>query len=657
MIHLHIDFETFSSVDIKTAGVYQYTASPDFEIMLMSFMLLKEDEQVGDTHVIDFTTMPREKVNKWLESLLIRDDEQEVTIHAHNAQFERLCLRAYGYNIPAERFECSMAKSAYCGLPLGLDQVAKVMGLEEQKDAAGKALIRYFCVPCKPTKVNGGRTRNLPEHDPEKWQRFKDYCRQDTAVEVAISEKLSDIVTPATERAIYILDQKINDRGVLADLQLAQAAIDLSQEFTIETLSRSAEITGLDNANSVAQLQRWVEGKIGQNITKLDKEAVKELLADDCDDELREALENRQALGKTSIKKYSAITSAAGDDQRVRGLFQYYGANRTGRWAGRLVQLQNLPQNQLEGKELEFARLAALHSDREGLELMFDNKIPDLLSQLIRTAFVPARGKQLVIADFSAIEARVIAWLAGEQWRLDVFATHGKIYEASASKMFKIPIESIGKHSDYRKKGKVAELALGYQGGVGALEKMGGTKMGLSENEMRNIVKLWRKESPAIVRFWADIEAAARNTLQTGNPSKIKCLRFIYLPKHNTLALELPSGRRLHYRNARIDKGSIIYEGLDATKTWGRVDTYGGKLTENVVQAIARDILAYTMIQADALGLDLVMHVHDEVVCEELEGEAQQTLDTLGALMAAPPSWAKDMPLRGDGFIANFYQK
>lgn len=652
--HIHIDFETYSSVDLKTSGVYKYTASPDFEILLMSFMI--EGDKDDSVFVLDFTSMDRERIERWFDALLTREDD-EVIIHAHNAQFERLCLKAYGYDIPAERFECSMAKSAYCGLPLGLDQVAKVLGLAEQKDSVGRALIRYFCMPCKPTAANGQRTRNLPEHAPEKWEQFKEYCRQDTVVEVAIDAALSDIVIPEAERAIYILDQKINDRGVLADLDLTRAAIDLAQTFTEQTLERSAEITGLNNANSVAQLQRWVEGKIGQSITKLDKEAVKELLADDCDDELREALENRQSLGKTSIKKYSAILSAAGDDQRVRGLFQYYGANRTGRWAGRLVQLQNLPQNQLEGEDLENARLATLHNDREGLELMFDNKIPDLLSQLIRTAFVPTSGKKLVISDFSAIEARVIAWLAGEQWRLDVFATHGKIYEASAAKMFKIPIETIDKHSPYRKKGKVSELALGYQGGVGALEKMGGGKMGLSVNEMRNIVKLWRKESPAIVKFWKDIEDAAYNTIQTGNPSRVRYLRFVWLTKHNTLALELPSGRRLHYRNARIVKDSIVYEGLDANKTWGRVDSYGGKLTENAVQAIARDVLAYTMSRADALGFDIIMHVHDEVVVEEQDANAQETLEALNALMAVPPSWAKGLPLRGDGFIANFYQK
>lgn len=653
-VHIHIDFETYSSVDLKTSGVYKYTASPDFEILLMSFMI--EGDKDDSVFVLDFTSMDRERIKRWFDALLTREYEQ-VIIHAHNAQFERLCLKAYGYDIPAERFECSMAKSAYCGLPLGLDQVAKVLGLAEQKDSVGRALIRYFCMPCKPTAANGQRTRNLPEHAPEKWVQFKEYCRQDTVVEVAIDAALSDIVIPEAERAIYILDQKINDRGVLADLDLTRAAIDLAQTFSEQTLERSAEITGLTNANSVAQLQRWVEGKIGQKLTKLDKEAVKELLAGDCDDELREALENRQSLGKTSIKKYSAILSAAGDDQRVRGLFQYYGANRTGRWAGRLVQLQNLPQNKLEGKDLENARLATLHNDREGLELMFDNKIPDLLSQLIRTAFVPTKGKKLVISDFSAIEARVIAWLAGEQWRLDIFATHGKIYEASAAKMFKIPIESIDKHSPYRKKGKVSELALGYQGGVGALEKMGGGKMGLSENEMRNIVKLWRKESPAIVKLWKDIEDAAYNTIQTGNPSRVRYLRFVWLTKHNTLALELPSGRRLHYRNARIVKGSIVYEGLDATKTWGRVDSYGGKLTENAVQAIARDVLAYTMSKADALGFDIIMHVHDEVVVEAQEANAQETLEALNALMAVPPSWAKDLPLRGDGFIANFYQK
>ena len=646
--HIHIDFETFSSVSLKDCGLYKYTSSPDFEILLCSYLIEGEmfEPDVLDVHDV---SLPDDLVDLLLD--------ENTIIHAHNAMFERLCLRACGIDIPASRFRCSMAKSAYCGLPLGLGQVAKVLQLEQEKDTAGALLIKYFCTPCKPSKVNGGRTRNLPEHDPAKWERFKEYCKQDTAVEYAIDKRLSDIDFPNSEQAIYELDQNINDRGVCADLDLATAAIELAAEYSDEARGRSEEITGLDNVNSVPQLREWVQRRVDKKLDNFDKETVKNLLDDDCADEVREVLENRQNLSKTSIKKYTAILNSAGNDNRVRGLLQYYGAMRTGRWAGRLVQIHNLPKNQLEGAGLGWARAAALRRDRDTLDVLFDNSLPDVFSQLIRTAFVAEKGNKLVISDFSAIEARVTAWLAGEAWRMDVFSTHGKIYEASAAKMFKIPIEQIDKHSPYRQKGKVAELALGYQGGVGALDKMGAAKYGWSEDQKKEIIRAWRKESPNIVKLWKLLEEAAKNTIRTRKTTKMRNIAFHYLRNHSTLAIELPSGRALHYKNAKIVGDAIVYEGLDATKNWGRVDTYGGKLTENIVQALSRDLLTFTMLRAEEQGAKIAIHVHDEVVCETKQEDAQALLDKLNALMAIPPDWASDLPLKGDGFTAFFYQK
>lgn len=657
MRHLHLDFETYSSVDIKSCGAYAYTQSPDFEIILASYYFEGESFDVEVADLRD-NYLPDELMAAFVEAASGGD----ITIHAHNANFERLCLRAIGFNIHPSKFECSAVKAASAGLPHALAQVAKVLKLEEQKDKAGSALIRFFCMPCKPTKANGFSTRNTAEAFPAKWAAFKEYCRKDTEVELAICEALKSIKTIESEKRLYELDQIINDRGVRADLQLAHNAILLADQFAKGVTLRSEALTGLNNVNSVAQLKSWIEEQVDKDLDNLDKQQVNDLLTLDCADDVREVLENRQLLGKTSIKKYQAIVNAINADQRVRGLFQFYGAGRTGRWAGRLVQLQNLPQNRLEGKDLDYARQALMHKDTDLLEMLFAERLPDILSQLIRTALIPREGCTLVVSDFSAIEARVIAWIAGEQWRLDVFATHGKIYEASAARMFHVPIESIGKGSDYRKKGKVAELALGYQGGVNALVKMGGDKMGLSELEMKNIIKVWRKASPKIVQLWADLEEAAINTLESGQPSRTHGLTFLYLPLLSTLAIELPSGRRLHYKNARLvkgkfDKTSLVYEGLDATKMWSRIDSYGGKLAENIVQAIARDLLADTMLRAHDKGIEIVMHVHDEIVAECETSKAQACLDTLNEIMAAPPIWAATLPLRGDGFITEYYKK
>ena len=651
--HIHLDFETFSSADLAKSGVYAYTEAPDFEILLCSFSIDGNPVKVADFHKNGVYAVLR-----WAF-----ENPNEYIFHAHNANFERQCLRAIGYDIPADRFECSMIKCAYAGLPLGLDAAAKVLNLDNKKDRRGPELIRFFTKPCKPTKANGMKTRNMPADFPEKYAEFIEYCRQDTVVEMELSEKLKNFTVPPFERAMWVLDQKINDKGVRADLRLTRNAIEIADDFAHETKKRSSELTGLQNANSVAQLKSWVEDKIGEDLENLDKKQVSDLLDNsDCADDVREVLQNRQALGKTSIKKYQAIVNAICDDGRVRGLFQHYGANRTGRWAGRIVQLQNLPRNKFGGLNLDLAREAVYNNDPELLGMLFKESIPNILSQLIRTAFIPADGETFIISDFSAIEARVTAWLAGEQWRLDVFNTHGKIYEASASRMFHIPIEQITKGSVYRDKGKVAELALGYQGGVGALIQMGGADMGLSEAEMKNIVTVWRKASPNIVNLWADVEEAAINTIETRKTTKLRNLSFFWVSEHSTLAIELPSGRRLHYQSAELrpakyGRTQIVYKGLDATKTWGTVETYGGKLTENIVQAIARDLLVNAMLLADRAQESIVMHVHDEMIIEANTERADEVLTKLEKIMSQRPDWAKDIPLKGDGFITNYYKK
>ena len=652
LTHIHLDFETYSSVDLAKSGVYAYTEAPDFEILLCSFSIDDAPVKVADFHANGVYYTLKEAFS----------NPEKYIFHAHNANFERQCLKAIGYDIPVDRFECSMVKCAYAGLPLGLDQVAKALNLDNKKDSKGRELIRFFTMPCKPTKANGMKTRNMPADYPEKYKQFAEYCRQDTVVEMELSKKLDSFVIPAFERDMWVLDQKINDKGVRADLRLTCNAIEIADDFVHNRKKRSTELTGLGNANSVPQLKKWVEEKIGEELEKLDKKQVSELLDNsDCGDEVREVLENRQALGKTSIKKYQAIVNAINDDGRVRGLFQHYGANRTGRWAGRIVQLQNLPRNKFGGLNLDLARNAVYNNAPDLLELMFKESIPNILSQLIRTAFIPADDHTFVISDFSAIEARVTAWLAGEQWRLDVFNSHGKIYEASASRMFHIPIEEITKGSVYRDKGKVAELALGYQGGVGALIQMGGADMGLSEAEMKNIVTVWRKASPNIVKMWSDIEDAAINSVANKTTSKTHGLSFIWLKDSNALAIELPSGRRLHYQSAEVRDGKfgsqLIYKGLGATKTWGTVETYGGKLTENIVQAIARDLLVNAMLLADRSGESIVMHVHDEMIIEANSGRADEVLSKLEKIMSQRPEWAKDIPLKGDGFITNYYKK
>lgn len=649
--HLHIDIETFSSVDIRKSGLYKYIASDDFEILLIAYAFGDEEVQCidlakGDEIHLDF-----------LQAL----QDKNTVRHAHNAAFERLSLnKVFGLELGPEDWVCSMAKSAYCGLPLALGSVAQFLKLETQKVAEGKALINFFSKPCKPTKSNEKRTRNLPEHDPEKWESYKLYCMMDVEVERNIVHTLNVYEFPEIERRIYLMDQAINDRGILVDLQFAINAKDMNETYTDLLKAEVGEITGLKNPNSVKQLKEWLSEKSGEIVEDLTKAAIPILIEENSCPEIDFVLKARQQLSKSSTKKYDAMASCAGDDNRIRGLFQYYGANRTGRWAGRLVQLQNLPQNHIP--DLELARGLVLQNDLEAAELLFGN-VPDTLSQLIRTAFVAPEGKILAVADFSAIEARVIAWLAQEQWRLDVFETHGKIYEASASKMFNVPIESIEKGSEMRTKGKIAELALGYQGALGALKSMGGESMGLDDQEMRQIVRVWRQSNSRITQLWNNFEECAMAAVKYGSESRSKYFDLTFRLEGDNLTIELPSGRKLFYLEPRLGKNkfgsmNITYLGNDqGTKQWIRVDTYGGKLTENIVQAVARDALAHSMLALVDEGFALTMHVHDEVVAEIDIEDSKEKYEQIISILDRPISWAPGLTLRADGYLTPFYKK
>lgn len=660
---LHIDIETYSSIDIMTAGAYKYTQSIDFEILMIAYAY-----DNGPVKIIDLAQ--GEKIpDSFLKDLF----DPLIEKHAHNANFERQSFKAAGYEVPIEQWHCSQIKSAYCGLPLSLDQVSKALRLEELgKSATGKALIKYFACPVKPTATNGMRLRNLPHHDLEKWEEFKDYCMQDVEAERAISNILSDYKIPKLERQAYILDQRINDKGILIDLEMADSAVYVDNIFKTDILEQLQEATNLENPNSPKQLTEWLESILGYEVESLAKDNIKNLLNEIKDPKAINVLELRQKGSKTSVKKYTAMKKCACDDQRAHGLFQFYGANRTGRWAGRLVQLQNLPRNYIS--DLNTARQLVKEKKYDVLELLFDN-IADLLSQLIRTAFIAPENKTLAVADFSAIEARVLAWLANEKWRIDVFSTHGKIYEASASMMFGVPLELIKKGNpeyELRQKGKVAELALGYGGAVGAMKNMGGVEMGLSDLDMKVIVSKWRKANPAIVAFWADVEKAAIRAVVTKSKtySKFSNLSFEYSEYkgannkiESVLLLNLPSGRSLFYQRPKIKPNrwgqpGLHYENMDqTTKKWCLTDTYGGKLTENIVQAVARDLLLEAMLKIDKEGFDIVMHVHDEIVNEVEENTAEEKLKKLCDVMGSEIDWAKGLPLGADGYITKFYKK
>lgn len=652
--HLSIDIETRSSIDIKKAGAYRYAQSEDFRILLFAYQW--DDDPVMVKDLAQGERVP--------EPVLMALRDPDVTKHAYNASFEWYCLNKAGYETPIEQWHCTMIHGLYCGYTAGLEATGKAIGLpqDKQKLAVGKALIRYFCTPCKPTKSNGGRKWNEPKHAPEKWELFKDYCRQDVVTEREILKRLSLFPVPEAEEKLWQMDVKMNAFGVRVDKALIEGALTIDRISRQALMEEAVHITGVDNPNSTAQLMDWLSDN-GTETDNLRKATVAELLDGKNTPEVQRMLEIRQQLGKTSIKKYVAMETAKGADDRIRGLTQFYGANRTGRWAGRLVQIQNLPRNYL--KTLDSARKIVKAGNHDGLKMVYGN-VQDTLSQLIRTAFIPSEGHKFVVADFSAIEARVIAWLAGEQWVNEVFATHGKIYEATASQMFHVPIEKIAKgNPEYslRQKGKVATLALGYQGGTPALIAMGALQMGLSEEELPDIVQRWRQANPRIRDLWYAIEQAALAAMQTAQPQAINGLIFALegdlVYGQCFLTVRLPGGRKLYYakpflQENQFGKLAVHYYGIGKNKKWGVESTYGGKMTENIVQAIARDCLAETLRRIDARGLQVVFHVHDEVI---IDAPMEVTVDEICGLMAEPIPWAPGLILKGAGFENDYYMK
>lgn len=662
--HLSIDIETRSSVDIAKAGAYKYAQSPDFQILLFAYQFGEDPVEI-----IDFTdgeTLPKELVPALKNPKVIK--------HAYNAAFEWYCLNRAGFETPIDQWRCTMAHGLYCGYTAGLDATGKAIGLpqDKQKLATGKALIRYFCVPCKPTRSNGNRTWNQPWHDPEKWKLFKEYCRQDVVTEHAILARLKQFPMPEKEQKQWQMDILMNAYGVRVDTELIEGALYIDGISTQELTDEAIRLTGLLNPNSATQLVPWLNEHSRKQETDPDvfqdiqKTTVAEALEKpgDLPEEVLQMLRIRQQLGKTSIKKYVAMDTAKGEGDRVRGLTQYYGANRTGRWAGRLVQMQNLPRNYI--KTLDYARKVVKAKNYEGLRLLYGN-VPDTLSQLIRTAFIPSEGNKFVVADFSAIEARVIAWLAGEQWVNEVFATHGKIYEATASQMFGVPVDRIAKgNPEYalRQKGKVATLALGYQGGTSALIAMGALQMGLTEEELPDIVHRWRQANPRIRDLWYAVESAALSVMQTAQPQAIYGLIFALegdlVYGQSFLTVKLPSGRKLYYpkpflKENQFGKLALHYYTVgQQSRKWEVASTYGGKMTENIVQAVARDCLAVTLERIAAKHLQVVFHVHDEVI---IDAPMETTVDEICDLMAEPIPWAPGLILKGAGFESSYYMK
>lgn len=657
--HLSIDIETRSSVDIGKAGLYKYAQSPDFRVLLFAYQI--DTLPVGIVDLACGETVP--------ERILRMLGDPGVVKHAYNAAFEWYCLNRAGYKTPLEQWRCTMVHGLYCGYTAGLDATGKAIGLpqDKQKLSVGKALIRYFCVPCKPTRSNGNRTWNQPHHAPEKWELFKEYCKQDVVTEHEILKRLNQFPMPEAEQYQWRLDVIMNAYGVRVDTGLIEGALYINDISTQELTDEAVSITGLANPNSGAQLVPWLNRQCGKaQFTDIQKATVAEALEnrDVYPEDVQRMLEIRQQLGKTSIKKYVAMDTAKGEGDRVRGLTQYYGANRTGRWAGRLVQMQNLPRNYI--KTLDYARELVKQKDYAGLRLLYGN-VPDTLSQLIRTAFIPSEGHKFVVSDFSAIEARVIAWLAGEQWVNEVFATHGKIYEATAAQMFGVPVDRIAKgNPEYslRQKGKVATLALGYQGGTSALIAMGALNMGLTEDELPDIVSRWRQANPRIRDLWYAVENAALAVMQTAQPQAIYGLIFSLegdiLYGQTFLTVRLPSGRKLFYpkpflRENQFGKLALHYYTVgQQTRKWEVASTYGGKLTENIVQAIARDCLAVTLERIAGRGLQVVFHVHDEVI---IDAPMETTVDEICDLMAEPISWAPGLILKGAGFESRYYMK
>lgn len=656
---LSIDVETFSGVDLKKCGVYKYAESPNFEILLFGVSVDGGEVTVYDLASGD--TVPEEIIRALSDDSVIK--------WAYNASFERVCLSVWlrrnypqyfsSYSIEGDTvrhyfdpasWRCSLVWGAYMGLPLSLEGIGKVLKLENQKMAEGKALIRYFCVPCKPTKANGGRTRNLPEHDPVKWSTFIAYNKRDVETEMAIQQKLSKFPVPDFLWEEYHLDQEINDRGIQLDMVLVEQAIAIDERSREELSAKMRQLTALENPNSVQQMKEWLT-KHGLEVDSLDKKAVKELLKT-APPKLAEVLELRRQLAKSSVKKYQAMQNAVCADGRARGMFQFYGANRSGRWAGRLIQLQNLPQNHMV--HLEDARSLVRSGDYAMLSTLYDS-VPEVLSELIRTAFVPREGYKFIVSDFSAIEARVLSFLADEPWRLKVFAENGDIYCASASAMFHVPVEKHGQNAHLRQKGKIAELALGYGGSVGALKSMGALEMGLTEEELQPLVDAWRTSNPNIVQFWWDVDNAVKTTVRQRLDTETHGIRFRY--RSGMLFIILPSGRQLCYVKPKmgINKfggDSVTYEGVGSTKKWERIESYGPKFVENIIQAVSRDILMYAIRTLSHCFI--VGHVHDELIIECSMGVS---LDAVCEQMGRTPPWIKGLNLRADGYETMFYKK
>lgn len=643
MKRMNIDIETYSEADLSKSGVYKYVDDPGFEVLLFGY-----SADGGPVKVISLAE-GEELPQKIKEALL----DDTVLKFAFNAQFERVCLEKYlGVHLAPDAWRCTMVASLYLGLPGSLAQVGAVLGVEKKKLETGKDLIKFFSVPCKPTKTNGGRTRNLPEHDREKWQQFITYNARDVETEMDIMEKVARFPVPDFLWKQYAQDQRINDLGIELDMALVTQAIKCDEESRERYLKRAQELTGLENPNSPIQLKEWIlsNGVEMETLTKAEVASVMETATGP----VKEVLELRQLLSKSSVKKYLAMETCRCSDGRAHGLLQFYGANRTGRWAGRLVQVQNLPQNHIP--DLAVARNLIKSGCFEAVELLYDS-IPDTLSQLIRTAFVPREGCKFMVADFSAIEARVIAWLAGESWRQEVFRNNGDIYCASASQMFGVPVEKHGVNGELRQKGKIAELALGYGGGVGAMISMGAIDMGLAEEELQPIVDSWRQSNPAIVKLWWDVHRCVIKAVKDKQPQTYKCLTFEY--QSGMLFIGLPSGRRLAYAKPSVyrndyDRDEIAYMGVDATKKWGKINSYGPKFVENIIQAMSRDILAEAMERLEAAGYDIVMHVHDEAV---IEAPRDAVLDDACRIMSKTPDWTPGLILNAAGYECEFYQK
>ena len=641
---LEMDIESFSDVDLIKCGVYAYADSPAFEILLFAYSF-----DGGETQIIDLAQ--GEKLPAEVEEAIF---DVSVTKTAYNANFERTCLSKYfGRYIPPESWHCSAVQAAMLALPRSLEDVGRVLGLDEQKMKEGKELIRYFCVPCKPTKANGGRTRNLPCHALEKWELFKTYCKRDVDVEKSIRRKLHNFPIPESEMELYRLDQRINDRGVLVDMGLVEQAIACERLHKEVVTKRAYELTGLENPNSVAQLKGWL-GDMGMEAESLSKKAVAEMIAE-TDGEVEELLRLRLLMAKTSVKKYEAMERSVCSDGRIHGMLMFYGANRSGRWSGKNVQIQNLPKNDIP--DLELARDLVKQGRFEDIELLYDST-PNVLSELIRTAFIPKLGCRFVVADFSAIEARVMGWLSGEEWVLDVFRGDGKLYEMTASRMFGIPMAEIGKGSPERAKGKVASLSCQYGGSTNGLISMGALDMGLTEEELPPLVAAWRKANPHMVQFWWDVDAAAIKAVTEKQKTKVGKIIFEYMS--GILFITLPSGRKLSYVKPRMavnrfGRDGLTYEGISENKKWSRIETYGPKLVENIVQGTARDLLAEAMLRVEKKGYPIVMHCHDEIIAEVPEGSG--SVDEMCEIMAIQPKWAEGLPLRADGYQCSFYQK